>query len=55
MNTAQEQIDKLALFIMVEVPGEPSESEGAVDTAIRWMRQQLDDAKPPEDLDPEDG
>ena len=27
--------DRLANFIMAEVPGEPSESEGAVDCAIR--------------------
>jgi len=32
------QIDKLANFIMAEVEGEPSESEGAVDTAIRVIR-----------------
>jgi hypothetical protein len=32
------QIDRLAKFIMTEVPGEPSQSEGAVDTAIRVMR-----------------
>lgn len=32
------QIDKLAHFIVDEVPGEPSESEGAVDTAIRLIR-----------------
>jgi hypothetical protein len=35
MNSAQQQIDKLAKFIMAEVPGEPSESESAVDCAIR--------------------
>lgn len=32
------QIDKLANFIMAEVPGEPSLSEGAVDTAIRIIK-----------------
>lgn len=32
------QIERLAKFIMDEVPGEPSESGSAVDTAIRWMR-----------------
>ncbi len=36
-ETPTEQIDKLAKFIMAEVPGEPSESEGAVDCAIRIM------------------
>ena len=32
------QIDKLANFIMSEVEGEPSQSEGAVDTAIRIIK-----------------
>lgn len=32
------QIDKLAKFIMSEVEGEPSQSEGAVDTAIRIIK-----------------
>ncbi len=41
------QIDRLANFIMREVPGEPSQSEGAVDTAIRWMRSVLT-APPPQ-------
>lgn len=36
------QIDKLATFIIDEVPGEPSQSQGAVDTAIRWMRTKLE-------------
>ena len=34
------QIDRLASYIMAEIDGEPSESEGAVDTAIRIMRKQ---------------
>ena len=34
-ETPRQQIDRLANFIMAEVPGEPSESEGAVDCAIR--------------------
>jgi hypothetical protein len=34
------QIDALANYILSEVPGEPSQSEGAVDTAIRVMREQ---------------
>ncbi|NAE18275.1 hypothetical protein GUJ16_13440 [Enterococcus hirae] len=38
---ASEQIKRLADFIMGEVPGEPSQSQGAVDTAIRWMRERL--------------
>lgn len=33
-----EQIDRLAQFIVDEIPGEPSRSEGAVDTAIRLLR-----------------
>ena len=33
------QIDKLAKFIMAEVEGEPSENEGAGDTAIRIIKQ----------------
>jgi hypothetical protein len=39
--TAQEQIDKLASFILAEVPDEPSRSEGAVDTAIRLIRRSI--------------
>ena len=34
------QIEKLAAFILAHVPGEPSKSEGAVDTAIRIIEQQ---------------
>lgn len=33
----QGQIDKLAKFITDKVPGEPSKSEGAIDTAIRVL------------------
>ncbi len=43
MITKQElkqQIDKLAKFIMAEVEGEPSRSEGVVDCAIRIMTDQ---------------
>ena len=32
---AREEIDDLAKFIIAEVPGEPSQSEGAGTTAIR--------------------
>lgn len=35
----REQIDKLASFILAEVPGEPSQNEGAVDTAVRIIRK----------------
>ncbi len=34
-----EQIDKLANFIMSEIEGEPSQNEGAGDTAIRIIKQ----------------
>ncbi len=33
------QIEKLANFIMAEVDGEPFQSEGVVDTAIRIIRK----------------
>jgi hypothetical protein len=32
------QVANLAQYIMDEVPGEPSESQGAIDTAIRLLR-----------------
>lgn len=35
------QIERLASFIMEHVPGEPSQSEGAVDCAIRIIRNSL--------------
>lgn len=35
---AKRQIDKLAKFIMNEVEGEPSQSQAAVDTAIRIIK-----------------
>ncbi len=35
------EIRRLADFICAEVPGEPSQNQGAVDTAIRWMRARL--------------
>lgn len=38
---AYEQIEALGTFIMDEVPGEPSQNQGAVDTAIRWMRDRM--------------
>lgn len=37
--TAEEQINKLAAFIMSEIDGEPSRNEGAVDTAIRLLEK----------------
>lgn len=41
-ESPQQQIDRLAKFIMEEVPGEPSEDQGAVDTAIRLIRDKVD-------------
>ncbi len=35
------QVDRLAAYIMENVPGEPSQNQGAVDTAIRVMRDLL--------------
>ena len=34
-----DQIGRLADFILREIPGEPSQSQGAVDTAIRLLKQ----------------
>lgn len=42
MMSANEQIEKLAVFIMSEVDGEPSASEGAGDTAIRVIKSLQD-------------
>lgn len=38
VTALEKQIDRLAKFIMAEIPGEPSQSEGAVDTAIRLLK-----------------
>lgn len=37
-SAAEDQIDELAAFIIAEIPGEPSQNEGAVATAIRLLR-----------------
>ena len=37
-ESLESQVSRLARFIMDEIPGEPSQSDGAVDTAIRIMR-----------------
>ena len=45
MPKSQEEIDRLSEFIMGEVPGEPSQSEGAIDTIIRvyWeMKERIE-------------
>jgi hypothetical protein len=49
-RTASEQIERLAEFIMFEIPGEPSESQGAVDTVIRWIRAALPATAPSEEM-----
>lgn len=38
-ESLESQIKRLGSFIMDEVPGEPSRSEGAVDVAIRVIRE----------------
>lgn len=37
----EKQVDKLAGFILAEVPGEPSRSEGAIETAMRVLKRYL--------------
>lgn len=37
--SAKQQIRVLADYIMAEIPGEPSRSEGAGDTAVRLLKQ----------------
>lgn len=52
-NSTAAQIDRLGQFILDHVPGEPSGDEGAVDVAIRLLRNvyQAQSAK----RDPDDG
>ena len=38
-ETSHKQVSRLAEFIMMEVDGEPSKSEGAIDTAIRLLKK----------------
>ena len=40
--SAKQQIKILADYIMAEIPGEPSRSEGAGDTAVRLLKQYRD-------------
>ena len=42
VEPVKSQIRRLAQWIMENVPGEPSRSEGAVDTAIRIMARGLE-------------
>ncbi len=46
-SQAEKQVDELASFIMREWPGEPSQDEGAVKTAIRVMHASLVSAAEP--------
>lgn len=39
LKCLQDQIDELARFIIEHVPGEPSRSEGAVECAIRIIKE----------------
>lgn len=39
-ESLNKQVERLAMFIVEEVPGEPSAPEGAIDTAIRIMKEQ---------------
>lgn len=43
-ESPESQVARLAAFIMHEVPGEPSQVEGAIDTAIRIMRRMMAEA-----------
>ncbi|KPK19754.1 MAG: hypothetical protein AMJ70_08510, partial [Dehalococcoidia bacterium SG8_51_3] len=45
LDEAREQIDKLANFIIDEVDGEPSQSEGAIDCAIRIIKAERQELK----------
>jgi 7-cyano-7-deazaguanine synthase in queuosine biosynthesis len=38
-DALEQQVARLGEMIVAEIPGEPSQSEGAVDTAIRLLRQ----------------
>ncbi len=46
MEALTVQLEKLSQFILNEVPDEPSENEGAVDTAIRIIREHYPDIAP---------
>ena len=35
----ESQVDRLAKFILKEIPGEPSQNQGAIDTAIRLLKE----------------
>jgi hypothetical protein len=41
-ESLESQVDRLARYIVENVPGEPSESEGAIDCVIRIIARQAD-------------
>jgi len=43
--SAKKQIEILGNFIVMEIPGEPSQSQGAVETAIRLLRANVKNRK----------
>lgn len=43
-SKAQQEIDKLANYIMNEIPGEPSQDGSAVDTIIRLHKKAATDS-----------
>ncbi len=45
VRNAEREIERLSKFILENVPGEPSESEGAVDCAIRIMKKLLSERR----------
>lgn len=47
-GTSYKQVSRLANFIMRRIEGEPSKSEGAVDTAIRLLKESPKYKKPVE-------
>ena len=49
-KTLESQLERLSNFILNEIPGEPSQNEGAIDTAIRIMKEQEKVTRPSEAL-----
>ena len=39
--SAHAQIEELGRYILEEIPGEPSQNEGAIETAIRLLRERM--------------
>jgi hypothetical protein len=42
-ESLESQVERLARFILDNVPGEPSEDQGAIDTAIRLLSRHYGD------------